>query len=338
MMVGRAGELSIPAIVVTEPVFAALGAGITVVMRAAYIRLRLNTAQPAKIAVVSLLASYAGALFWTPCFHLYKLAVAPAVLSAVFGRPVSPLYQGPLLDGMVYHTVILLGWSALYFGFQYYAALQDERERVLRAEARAHQAQLQALRYQLNPHFLFNALNGISTLVTEARTREATDMLSQLSDFLRLTLDKNGAAEVPLATELNFVRRYLAIEQARFGDRLRVRIDVEPEVLPATVPTLVLQPVVENAVKYAVAPREEGGRVTVEAHAEGDVLLLAVCDDGPGIHDDATDGLGLGLANVRDRLHELYGDAGRMALEEPRDGGLCVRLHLPLRLPASSPA
>lgn len=239
-------------------------------MRLVYVRFRVGGARPVVIAVVGPIVSYVGALVWTAAYNTYLRGVAPALASLIDTQPVPPLQRGTLLDGAVYYWVILLGWSALYFWLQYYAALQEERMQVLRAEALAHQARLQALRYQLNPHFLFNALNGISTLVTEVRTKEATAMIAQLSDFLRLTLENDGAAEVPLADEVEFVRRYLDIEPVRFGERLRVRIDVESGVLSAAVPALVLQPLVENAVRYAVTPREEGGRIVVEARHDGD--------------------------------------------------------------------
>ena len=332
MMVGRAGEWPLARIVVTETVFAGLAAAVTLGLRTLYLRLRLSAAGPARIAVVVLVASYAGAVAWTLGYRLYREVVEPTLLAALLGGPPQVRTGGPVLDGAVFHWSILLGWSALYLGLQYYAALQGERERALRAEADAHRAHLQALRYQLNPHFLFNALNGVSTLVAEGHAREATTMLARISDFLRLTLDEETASEVPLAEEVEFVRRYLEIERARFGDRLRTRFDVDDEVLSAEVPALVLQPLVENAVKHAVAPREEGARVEVVARRDGDDLVLDVADDGPGLGSgDGTGGLGVGLANVRDRLRQRYGDAGRLDLSRPEGGGLRVRLRLPLQ-------
>ncbi len=236
----------------------------------------------------------------------------------------------------MFHTAIVLGWSALYLGLQYYAELQGERERALRAEAQAHQAHLQALRYQLNPHFLFNALNGVSTLVAEGHARQATAMLARLSDFLRLTLDQDTAPEIPLADEVDFTRRYLEIEHVRFGKRLRTQFDIDDDVLSAAVPALLLQPLVENAVKHAVTPSERGALLVVGARRDGGDLVLDVRDDGPGLGGARHEtGLGIGLANVRDRLRELYGDAGRLDLDEPDGGGLRVRLTLPFRsLPA----
>jgi LytS/YehU family sensor histidine kinase len=323
-------------IVVRESAFAALAALVTAAMRIVYDRLRVRSATPMVITATGLGVSFAGALAWTLAYYGYLHSVAPALLSALYGVPVPPLRQGMVLDGTVFHWSILLGWSALYIGLHYYTELQEERVRALRAEAHAHQARLQALRYQLNPHFLFNALNGVSTLVTERHTREATDMLAQLSDFLRLTLEANDAAEVTLAHEVDFARRYLDIEQARFGDRLRVRFDVAPDVLAAAVPALVLQPLVENAVKYAVASREGGGGLSVEAHADENDLVLAVQDDGPGLSDGCANGLGVGLANVRARLREQYGEGAALGFEEAAGGGLRAVIRLPLRLPAAA--
>ena len=336
MMIGRAGEMPIVRIVVVEIGFATLAAVVSAAMRPVYVRFGLGAAGPVPTIAVALGVSYVAAVVWTLGYYGYMHSVAPTILSAVYDEPVPPLFQGAVLDGTVFHWAILLGWTALYVGARYYLALQDERVRALTAEAHAHRARLQALRYQLNPHVLFNALNGVSTLVTEGRTREATDMLAQLGDFLRLTLERDDAAEVPLAAEVDFVRRYLDIEQVRFGERLRVRIDVAPDVWDVPVPALVLQPLVENAVKYAVAPREEGGKVSVEARSDDGVLVLAVCDDGPGLMagDGTEGGLGVGLANVRSRLRELYDDAGQMELGTSEAGGLRVALRLPIRRPA----
>ncbi|MEM0961721.1 MAG: histidine kinase [Bacteroidota bacterium] len=329
MMIGRAGEWDIVRIVVTETAFAGLAAIVSLAMWRLYLRLDVRASRPARMAGVVLLASYVGGVAWTLAYRGYLQLVDPALLAALLGGPPVVRTGGPIFDGTVYHTAILLGWSALTLGIQTYAAFQHERERALQAEADAQRARLQALRYQLNPHFLFNALNGVSTLVAEGHAREATAMLARLSDFLRLTLDEDAAAEVPLAAEVEFVRRYLDIERARFGDRLRTRFDVADEVLSAEVPALILQPLVENAVKHAVSPREEGARITIAARRDGAELVLDVADDGPGLGVSDADGLGVGLANVRDRLRQRGG--GALELSELAGGGLRVRLRLPFR-------
>ena len=180
------------------------------------------------------------------------------------------------------------------------AALQEERERSLRAEAAAHHAQLEALRYQINPHFLFNALNAVSTLVTERRNDEAARMLSRVSDFLRLTLTAPVREEVALADEIDYVRQYLEIERVRFGGRLRTEIDVTPDAWEAAVPAFVLQPLIENAVRHAIAPRESGGAITIEAQRVGEMLRVAIVDDGNGVRDDGrSNGTGRSASRTR---------------------------------------
>jgi two-component system, LytTR family, sensor kinase len=187
---------------------------------------------------------------------------------------------------------------------------------------------LQALRYQLNPHFLFNTLNAISTLVVDKRNAEAGKMISRLSDFLRLTLDRPDVEEVPLSDEIEFARRYLEIEQVRFGDRLSVNIDVDDDAWTARVPALVLQPLVENAIRHAVAPREAGGRIEIGARVAGRAVQVWVADDGPGLNANGN-GTGIGLANTRERLQQLYGSAHRFQLVN--GCGLRAELEIPLR-------
>jgi LytS/YehU family sensor histidine kinase len=255
-------------------------------------------------------------------------------INAAFGLR-TPVYRTvfPMFNGAVYNAFTMLAWSVLYIGIRYYAALQAERERSLRAEAATHQAQLEALRYQINPHFLFNALNAVSTLVTERRNDEAARMLSRVSDFLRLTLTAPVRDEIALADEIDYVRQYLDIEQVRFGDRLRTEIDVTPDAWEAAVPAFVLQPLIENAVRHAIAPRESGGAITIEAQRAGGVLRVVIVDDGPGVRDDGrANGSGrIGLTNTRDRLRRLYGDRGRIELASGPNGGTRATIEIPFR-------
>ena len=230
---------------------------------------------------------------------------------------------------------VLLGWSALYFGIPAYRDLVLERERLLRAEARAHEARLAALRLQLQPHFLFNALNAVSTLVAEGRPAEANRMLARLSDFLRTTLERKDAAEVPLRDELDFTRQYLEIEEARFGGKLRVRIDVDPQARTALVPPMILQPLVENAVRHAIQPRAGGGAIEIIAARENGFLRLGVDDDGEGMRGEPGR-QGLGLAHTRQRLEELYAGRADLSLERSARGGLAVSLRLPYREASSA--
>src|SRR6187401_2413244 len=184
-----------------------------------------------------------------------------------------------IFNGATTSTYLLLCWSAIYFGVKYYESLQQEREKTLRAIALAQEAQLKMLRYQLNPHFLFNTLNAISTLVLDGQNRTANLAVSRLSEFLRYTLDQDPMKKVTLRQELDALNLYLGIEKLRFGDRLRLEFDVDERAESALVPSLLLQPLVENAMKYAIAPREQGGSVTIIAGIEGGGLRLAVVDD-----------------------------------------------------------
>jgi two-component system, LytTR family, sensor kinase len=220
---------------------------------------------------------------------------------------------------------------------------QRYRERELMASqlsAQLAQAQLHALRMQLNPHFLFNAMNTIAMQVRRSANDDAVRMLAGLSDLLRYMLEDGRPPEVPLNDELAFVRRYLAIEQVRFQDRLRVEIDAGPETGEALVPTLILQPLVENAIRHGISRRAQAGHITIRSRRLGDSLLLEVRDDGPGLLSSVTPspGTGLGLRNVRARLQQLYGDAHSLDLVDAPSGGVEATIRLPYRLPARSEA
>jgi LytS/YehU family sensor histidine kinase len=189
------------------------------------------------------------------------------------------------------------------------------------------------LRYQLNPHFLFNTLNAISTLVLDGQNRTANLAVSRLSEFLRYTLDQDPMKKVTLRQELDALNLYLGIEKLRFGERLRLEFDVDERVESALVPSLLLQPLVENAMKYAIAPREQGGSVTIIAGVERGGLRLAVVDDGPGLPPAVANGngRGVGLRNTRERLKVLYGDAHSVEVADAAPG-LRVEMRLPLEV------
>jgi Putative regulator of cell autolysis len=194
------------------------------------------------------------------------------------------------------------------------------------------QAQLRALKMQLHPHFLFNTLHSISSLVLEDPPK-ANSMIARLGDFLRLTLENSNQQLVSLKEETEFLRCYLEIEQVRFGDRLTVALELEPQTLSVQVPHLILQPVVENAIQHAIAPRAARGHINIEAKRFNNLLRLEVRDNGPGIA--LNDGLvrteGVGLSNVRARLHQIYGSDFRFELMNARDGGLTVVMEIPFR-------
>lgn len=197
-------------------------------------------------------------------------------------------------------------------------------------------SQLESLKMQLQPHFLFNTLHSVSALIHE--DDEAADlMIARLSDFLRLVIEHAGAQEVALVEELEFLQRYLDIQQVRFQDRLRVSVDATPEALSAMVPNLVLQPLVENAIRHAVEPRSAGGHVEVSAARDGDVLRLFIRDDGPGLR-PGKPGTGLGIANTRARLEHLYGDRQSLEIANHPGGGVVVTVSFPWRLGTAASA
>jgi two-component system LytT family sensor kinase len=233
-------------------------------------------------------------------------------------------------SGALGSTYLLLCWSGLYFGIKYYEMLQQQRETALEASALAQEAQVKMLRYQLNPHFLFNMLNAISTLILDGQGKVANQAIGRLSEFLRHTLDQDPMKKVTLRQELDALNLYLGIEKLRFGDRLRLEYDVDEEAQPALVPSLILQPLIENALKYAIAPREEGGRLRIEAHTDRRVLKLIVQDDGPGLPVGVNlgEGRGVGFRNTRERLAVLYGAHQKLVVRIARPG-LRIEIELP---------
>jgi len=196
------------------------------------------------------------------------------------------------------------------------------------------------LRYQLNPHFLFNTLNAISALVQVKKSSTANSMIVQLSDFLRYSLDNDPIKRVSLEQELDALTLYLNIEKTRFGDRLELEFDIQPEAKAVLVPSLILQPLIENAIKYAVAPMEAGGKLSITAGLDGDFLEIQIADTGPGLDNLEVEqnSVGVGLRNTIDRLHEFYGDSYSFKLEHAKPSGLKVYMRLPLEKQPISPA
>jgi two-component system LytT family sensor kinase len=200
-------------------------------------------------------------------------------------------------------------------------------------EAQLRDAQLSALRMQLHPHFLFNSLNAIMALVRDQDTTRAVQALSLLSDVLRATITAGDNHETTLAEEIDFVTRYLAIEQLRFGDRLRVSIDVDDEVTDARVPVFILQPFVENALKHGVLRERAGNRITIRARPQASTLILDVCDDGRGLTAPTVPTSGVGIANARRRLERMYGARASLVVSNARNGnGVDVQITMPLAL------
>ena len=241
-------------------------------------------------------------------------------------------------SGAISATYLFVCWIGVYFAFKYYESMQYQREAVLRASALAQEAQLKMLRYQLNPHFLFNTLNAISTLILDSRNAVANSAVTGLSDFLRYTLDQDPMNKVTVAKEVDALNLYTDIEKMRFGSRLMLNYAIEEQALDMLIPSLLLQPLIENAVKYAVSPRESGGRIDITARVEGSELHLAVTDDGPGMVDPArlTNGRGVGIRNTRERLQVLYGDKGKVSVVN-NEPGLRVDLTLPAERATDAP-
>ncbi|MEO0411521.1 MAG: histidine kinase [Pseudomonadota bacterium] len=232
-------------------------------------------------------------------------------------------------------SFLLTAWVGLYVGIRYYVQYRQESLRLLKATAMAHQAQLAMLRYQLNPHFLFNTLNAISTLVLDEQPKLASKMLDKLSAFLRYSLVNEPTDKVTLIQEIDALNLYLDIEKTRFDERLTVHMDLAPETSKALVPSLILQPLIENAIKYAVAPSESGGTLTLTSQRRGDALELILTDTGPGLDETASNGhpsstsSGVGLANTRNRLEQIYAGDYRLDMTNRATGGLETQISLP---------
>lgn len=244
---------------------------------------------------------------------------------------------GHLVYGLDGCWLALVAFCAIHAVAVYYVDLQRTRLRLAQAQAAARDAELRALRYQLNPHFLFNTLNAVSALVAARQNGEANHMLARVADFLRATLAHDGGHEHALADELALTEAYLDIEKARLGERLLVTMKAGPGLLAARVPYLLLQPLVENAIRHGIAPRSDAGRVDIRIEGDGALLRIAVSNDGAGQEEPGGQGAGIGLANVGARLRQLYGDAGRVDAGW-RDGRFEVAIALPLVISALTAA
>jgi two-component system LytT family sensor kinase len=229
-----------------------------------------------------------------------------------------------------WHYNLLIYWVilAVSHAFDYYRKYRERELRASELEKHLAQAKLQALQMQLNPHFLFNTLHSISSLMHN--DIEAADrMIARLSDLLRAALAGAGTQQVTLRQELDLLQLYLAIEQVRFGSRLTVRMNIAPDTLGAQVPNLILQPLVENAIRHGIEPRARPGCIELQAHRKDGALALVVSDDGAGLGDNGTIEEGVGLSNTRARLRELYGPAHRFELARGQGGGVRVEMSIP---------
>jgi len=268
-------------------------------------------------------------------------------------RPESGASFAQLLIGVFYLDMTLLAaWSALYYAINFYLQIEEQNDQLIRLENQATQAQLAMLRYQLNPHFLFNTLNSISTLVLLKQTEPANAMLSRLSAFLRYTLVNEPAGRVTVVQEVETLKLYLDIERMRFEERLRTTFNIDDSTRAGLLPSLLLQPLVENAIKYAVGTQESGAEITITTQLVGSLLRITVSDTGPGLQNTAADNrlsgvtfdggepvsTGVGLANIRDRLAQAYGDRHRFEIIDPPEGGFTVLIEIPFERREPAPA
>ena len=268
-----------------------------------------------------------------------KVAVAAVVTSIPVACGTGLILQffhhvtlSSLVSVLSWSAFVLFMWCSLYFSIKQWQQSSREKERLLRAESEVRKAKLLALRYQLNPHFLFNSLNAVSTLILDGNAPAATRMLAQIGDLLRSSLDSDVTVEVALAQELVFTEGYLAIEQTRLGPRLNFDIVIPMETRDALVPSMLLQPLVENAVRYGVAPLVEGGRIAIRSELHANRLRIVIGNSGPrGEGERTMNGNGIGLGNTAERLKTLYGRDFEFSLAWPEAGGCEVVLELPLR-------
>ena len=265
-------------------------------------------------------------------FSVIHLVLGVTVLYAfeyASGNKVSWLEKFQFNLFWYFHWDVLTYWAivAVDHALYYYHSYEERKMTAVQLEAELAKAQLQALKMQLHPHFLFNTLNSISVLINKD-VQSAKKMIVRLGDFLRLTLNNSGEEEVMLQQELEFLKTYLEIEKVRFQDRLEVQMEIDVETIDIHVPNLILQPIVENAIRHAIATRASGGRIDIRANRENGFLRLRVEDNGPGISEEC--GAGIGLQNVRARLRQHYGERFRLELVNRKSGGLAVNLDIPI--------
>jgi two-component system, LytTR family, sensor kinase len=232
------------------------------------------------------------------------------------------------------HFGVAIYWGVLGFqqAIKYYRRYRERELRTSQLEARLATSRLQVLKMQLHPHFLFNTLNAISELIYKD-AESAERMISDLSDLLRMSFENLEVQEIPLKQELEFLEKYLEIEQMRFHDRLRVEMNISPDTLDAGVPNMILQPLVENAIKHGIGPRSAGGKIKIGAIRQNGHLELKVSDDGLGVPSGDLENLseGVGISNTRRRLRHLYGEGHSFRLSNADDSGLVVDLTIPFK-------
>ena len=279
--------------------------------------IRLISALPISVGVSYILGVTCTVLSALTALHLAGIRV-PINWSIVVAQAFEP-------------TIVLIAWSSLYFGIKHYVTVQEQRSRLLTSEATAREAQLQALHYQLQPHFLFNTLNAISSLVVSKQSERATEMIAKLAGLLRTTLSFPEVHLVTLREELAVAEEYLSIEKVRFGPRLAVSLSVSAEAYEAQVPRFLLQPIVENAIRHGIARCPNGGEVAISASAsEGRLRIDIENDHAEVLRQSGDEGNGLGLANTKTRLEKLYGEQGSVSVTTAQNNRFLVSIQFPL--------
>lgn len=280
-----------------------------------------------KMLLIVSLSAYGIGLMWAVLkninyWEIYKHGYRPEVWYMYFTNTINSL-------------IMVVCWSGLYFGIKNFQMLQKEKQNALKASTMAHQAHLKMLRYQLNPHFLFNTLNAISTLILVKDNKTAEAMVSRLSDFLRYSLDKDPIKKISLKHEIQALELYLEIEKVRFDDRLEVKWDIAENCKEALVPSLILQPIIENAIKYAISKMENGGEIHVAAKSFGRDLMLEVADNGPGAkieNGQLKRCNGVGLPNIQERLSSLYSNDYSFVVSDNHPSGIKVSIRIPFEV------
>jgi two-component system LytT family sensor kinase len=230
---------------------------------------------------------------------------------------------------LLFSLTTMFVWTSIFFIMLYNTKLQKEHEMLLRAQTSAKDAQLQMLRYQLNPHFMFNTMNAISTLIYKHENEKANEMLDKLCEFFRYSLDKNDKSKTTLRKELELLDIYLSIEKVRFGPRLTVELDVCDKAMNCQVPSMLLQPLVENSIKFAIEMRKQGGTIKIDAKKVNDRLLLNVIDNGEELKQKVRDGFGIGMSNTKARLDAMFNGDYKIDISEGLREGTTVSISIP---------
>jgi two-component system LytT family sensor kinase len=305
-----------------------------------YIYRRCWQLKPRNLILVIIFASLLVALIWTPSKNITMWIfnddkdIINWILTAANDENENPW---AILTGLSYSFFMIFVWSNLYFGINYHYRLMNEKQLHLEAARLSHSAQIKMLRYQINPHFLFNTLNAISTLVLQGNKDKANGMITRLSTFLRFSLDNDPEKKIPLFDEVKALMLYLEIEKTRFDERLSIVMKIPVETESLLVPSLILQPLIENSIKYAIANMESGGQIEIQAYCKDNLLHLCVADNGPGLPETKSKHLikenacgGVGLTNIRDRLAVLYPSNHRFNVSTQSPQGYKVDITIPM--------